>query len=61
MREEVLADKFANAVKAIHIDDETLEWIVATLKESQKDEAAFHLQAVEDLNRELGKIRSRLI
>ena len=60
MREEVLADKFADAVKAIQIDDETLGWIVAALKESQKDEAAFHLKAVEDLNRELGKIRSRM-
>ena len=47
-------------VKAIHLDDETLTWIVAALKASQKDELEFHRQAVDDLNRELGKIRSRM-
>ncbi len=60
MREDDLADEFADLVKAIHFDDETLEWVIIALKESQKDEAAFHLQAVEDLNRELGKVRSRM-
>ena len=40
--------------------DETLTWIVAALKASQKDELAFHRQAVDDLNRELGKLRSRV-
>ena len=60
IREEDLASKFADVVKAIHLDDETLTWIVAVLKASQKDELAFHRQAVDDLNRELGKIRSRM-
>jgi hypothetical protein len=60
MREEVLADKFADAVKAIHIDDETLGWVVMALKESQKDEMEFHKRAVDDCTRELGKIRSRM-
>ena len=60
LREEDLAIKFADVVKAIHLDDETLTWIVAALKASQKDELAFHRQAVDDLNRELGKIRSRV-
>jgi hypothetical protein len=43
MREDDLADKFADLVKAIHLDDETLAWVVTALKESQRDEAAFHL------------------
>ena len=60
MREEVLADKFAELVKAIHIDDETLGWVVTALKESQKDEIEFHQRAVDDCTRELGKIRSRM-
>ena len=60
VREEELAIKFADVVKAIHLDDETLTWIVAALKASQKDELEFHRQAVDDLNRELGKIRSRM-
>jgi site-specific DNA recombinase len=60
MREDDLAIKFADVVKAIHLDDETLTWIVAALKASQKDELEFHRQAVDDLNRELGKIRSRV-
>ena len=60
LREEDLAIKFADVVKAIHLDDETLTWIVAALKASQKDALEFHRQAVDDLNRELGKIRSRV-
>ena len=60
IREEDLASKFADVVKAIHLDDETVTWIVAALKASQQDELAFHRQAVDDLNRELGKLRSRV-
>lgn len=60
MREEDLANKFADVVKAIHIDDETLAWVVEALKASHKDEAEFHKRAVDDLTRELGKIRSRM-
>jgi DNA invertase Pin-like site-specific DNA recombinase len=60
IREDDLAIKFADVVKAIHLDDETLTWIVAALKASQKDELEFHRQAVDDLNRELGKLRSRM-
>ena len=37
-----------------------MTWIVAALKASQKDELEFHRQAVDDLNRELGKLRSRV-
>ncbi len=59
-REEDLAAKFAALVKAIHIDDDTLTWIIAALKASQQDEIAFHQQAVDDCTRELGKIRSRM-
>jgi site-specific DNA recombinase len=43
-----------------YIDDETLQWIIAVLKAGQKDEIAFHKQAVDDCTRELGKIRSRM-
>jgi site-specific DNA recombinase len=46
--------------KAIHLDHETLTWIVAALKASQKDELEFHKQAVDDCTRELAKIRSRM-
>ncbi len=60
MREEDLADKLADLVKAIHIDNETLAWVVEALKSSHKDEAEFHKSAVDDLTRELGKIRSRM-
>ena len=60
MREEDLAEKFAELIKAIHIDDETLAWIIEALKASHKDEAEFHKRAVDDLTRELGKIRSRM-
>src|SRR6266404_8278806 len=60
LREDDLAIKFADVVKAIHLDDETLTWIVAALKASQKDELEFHRQAVDDLHRELGKIRGRM-
>jgi site-specific DNA recombinase len=60
VREEELAIKFADVVKAVHLDDETLTWIVAALKASQKDELEFHRQAVDNLHRELGKIRSRM-
>ena len=60
MHEEDLADKWAERVKAMHIDSETLAWIVDALKASHKDEAAFHQRAVDDLTRELGKIRSRM-
>src|SRR5215470_3823599 len=38
MREDGLAIKFADVVKAIRLDDETLTWIVVALKASQKDE-----------------------
>lgn len=60
MREDDLAIKFADMVKAIHLDDETLTWMVSALKASQKDELEFQRQAMDDLNRELGKIRSRV-
>ena len=53
-------EKFAELIKAIHIDDETLAWIIEALKASHKDEAEFHKRAVDDLTRELGKIRSRM-
>jgi hypothetical protein len=52
--------KFAELIKAIHIDDETLAWIIEALKASHKDEAEFHKCAVDDLTRELSKIRSRM-
>jgi site-specific DNA recombinase len=58
--EEDLAEKLAALVQAIHIDDETLAWITDALKASHKDEAGFHQRAVDDLTRELGKIRSRM-
>jgi hypothetical protein len=35
MREEDLAEKFAELIKAIHIDDETLAWIIEALKVTQ--------------------------
>ena len=60
MREEDLAEKFTELVKAIHIDNETLAWIIEALKASHKDEAEFHKRAVDDLTRALGKIRSRM-
>ena len=37
LREEDLASKFADVVKAIHLDDETVTWIVTVLKASQKE------------------------
>jgi hypothetical protein len=55
MREEALAEKFAELVKAIHIDNETLAWIIEALKASHKDEAEFHKRAVDDLTRSSAK------
>lgn len=38
----------------------SLAWVIEALKASHKDEAEFHKRAVDDLTRELGKIRSRM-
>lgn len=49
VREEVIAEQFADALKRLQIKDEHLKWIVPILKSSHEEEIEFHHQRVKQL------------
>ncbi len=44
----------------VYIDDETIEWVIATLKESHRDEKAYHDSQISRLQTEVRKLQGRL-
>ena len=60
IREDRLEALLGELVQRVHIDDESIEWIVATLKESHRDEKAYHEEQTSRLRGEVRKLQDRL-
>ena len=60
LREEVLAERLGEVVKAIHIGDDKLEWLREALKLSHEDERAYHDGMVKSLHSQYNKLQSRI-
>ncbi len=59
IREDRLEALLGELVQRIHIDDETIEWVVAALKESHRDEKAYHDEQITRLQAEIKKLQDR--
>lgn len=60
VREEEMDRQFANAIGAIRMDEEVIEWVVNALKGSHADEKKFHDEQIATLQREHRKYQDRL-
>ena len=60
IRENRLEELLGELVKAVKIDEDMVEWIVAALRESHRDEKAYNEGRVQRLQAELGKVRARM-
>ena len=60
IREDRLEELLGELVQRVYIDDETIEWIIATLKESHRDEKAYHDAQISRLQTEVRKLQGRL-
>ena len=60
IREDRLEDLLGGLVEQVRIDDETIEWIVAALKESHREERAYHDQQIEKLQADVRKLQARI-
>ncbi len=60
VREEELARQFAQALRAIRMDAEVLDWVVTALKESHKDEKKFHDEMIEKLQLRYKLLQNRV-
>jgi site-specific DNA recombinase len=59
-REEDIALQFGNAIKAIQLDEEVLEWIKAALKGSHAAEERHHREALASSQEQYDKLQKRL-
>jgi site-specific DNA recombinase len=59
-REEKIADWFAEEVKKIQLDQQDLEWMLAALKESHKDEMDFHKERIGQLQERFNRLTNRI-
>ncbi|MDE3244286.1 MAG: zinc ribbon domain-containing protein [Nitrospirota bacterium] len=60
IRQETLEEKLGEALKGIRIDDSILEWMVQALKESHRDEKAYHESAISSLQVQYNKLQNRI-
>jgi site-specific DNA recombinase len=60
VREEEVARQFGQAINAIKIDKEVLDWVVTALKESHADEMKYHMEITNALKTQSDKIQRRL-
>ncbi len=60
VREEDLAEQFGEALAAIEIDEEVLNWVVAALRESHKEEKDYHNEMISKLQRSYQKLQDKL-
>ncbi len=60
VRQEVLEEQFAEAVKRINIDQEQKEWLTVALKSSLNDEQKYHKERIETLNKQASQFRERI-
>jgi len=60
VREEEIAQQFGEALRAIQMDKEVVEWVVAALKESHGDEKRYHDKMISNLQSQYQKLQSRI-
>ncbi len=60
VREEEMAQQFGEALRAIQMDREVLEWVVTALKESHGDEKRYHDEMIGKLQKEHQKLQDRI-
>ncbi len=60
MREELLSKAFVDALTALRLDAEVLDWVRTALKSSQEHEAQHHREALERLRTAFDRLQSRL-
>ncbi len=60
IREEELTHQFADVVKKVHIDDNTLSAVKQALLDSHKDELEFHKKRLDILTAQKTKLENRL-
>ena len=60
VREEEVARQFGEALNAIKIDDEALDWIKRTLKESHDTEKQYHDEMITKLQSQSDRLQRRL-
>ena len=59
VREEEIARQFSQVISAIKMDDDTISWVFAALKESHADEKKYH-SGISTLQVQYEKLRRRL-
>ena len=60
VREEELDRHFTEALRAIKMDREVLEWVVTALKESHNEEKTYHDEMVSTLQKQYQKLQDRV-
>ncbi len=60
VREEEVAAQFGEALRAIQLDEDVLEWMVKALKESHVDEKQYHDDCIKALNRQYQRLQDRI-
>ncbi len=60
VREEVLAEQFGEALKAIKLEGDVLEWVISALKSGHEDEKRYHNEMIASLQREYARLQHRL-
>ncbi|MBP6965129.1 MAG: recombinase family protein [Armatimonadetes bacterium] len=59
-REEELTRQFSEALRAMKMDSDVLEWLRVVLKESHRDEKEHHSQAISTFQQQYTKIQGRI-
>ena len=59
-REEEIARQFGQAIGAIKMDNDVLNWVITALKESHSDEKKFHSEQLLSLQGQYEKLKYRL-
>jgi site-specific DNA recombinase len=60
VREEEVDRQFREAIKAIRMDSDILEWVKQALKESQADTKKYHTSRITELQSQYQKLQHRL-
>jgi len=60
VREEVLEERFAEALGRLRFSEDILAWVTEALRDSHRDEQRLHSEAVDRLQREYKRLQDRL-
>ena len=60
VREEELDQQFTEALRAIKIDKDVLEWVLMALKESHSEEKRYHNEMISTLQKQYQKLQDRI-